>query len=116
MDIPPRNYYIARVMEHPTCPLPRRAAIDLYFLEHRAKLLDLAAFLDRVERCQPAPGEGPDFRLEALRQALTVLIDNRPDRARRIQEIFSDPTTQPLASAAGLKGADGAYRPGGPVR
>jgi hypothetical protein len=116
MDIPARNHYIARAMEDYTCPLSRRAAIDLYFLEHRAKLLDIAAFLDRIERCRPEPGEGPDFRLAAFRQAVAMLLDEHPERARRIHELLSDPTTQPLASAAGLKGAHGAYRSGGASR
>ena len=33
-----------------SCPMSRSAVIDAYFLEHRAKLIDLAAFLDRVDR------------------------------------------------------------------
>ena len=31
---------------------PRSAVIDRDFLEHRAKLIDLAAFLDRCERAE----------------------------------------------------------------
>ena len=34
--------------KHPS-PLTRTQVVDLYFLEHRAKLLDLAAFLDRCD-------------------------------------------------------------------
>lgn len=33
----------------------RQQLLDLYYLEARAKLIDLAAFLDRLDR---APGEG----------------------------------------------------------
>ena len=43
--------------------------LDLYFMEARSKLLDLAAFLDRVDR---GTGE-PDFRLAAFKKALHEL-------------------------------------------
>jgi hypothetical protein len=89
--------------------LSRQRAVDLYFLEHRAKLLDIAAFMDRVERSRPADDANEDYRMTALRAALDVLCDGGPDRARRVHEAFSDPTTTPLGSAAGLKGAYGAY-------
>ena len=45
------------------CPVPPDEVIGRYFLEHRAKLLDIAAFLDRVER---AGGSGDDFRIRAM--------------------------------------------------
>ena len=41
----------------PPIPLDKQQVLDLYFLEHRAKLLDLAAFLDRYDRAGGA-GEG----------------------------------------------------------
>lgn len=95
--------------ETPTCPLTRAQVVDHYFLEHRAKLIDLAAFLDRVDR---APGTGDDdFRMAALRRCIGLLNDGRGDRARRILEALSDPTTEPIAAAPG-KGAVGAF-PGG---
>jgi hypothetical protein len=94
---------------NPSCPLSRRQVIDRYFLEHRAKLIDLAAFLDRVDRAA-ADGPGEDFRLAALRRAIALLGDAGGERAKRVLELFSDPTTEPLESAAGLKGAAGAWR------
>ncbi len=92
--------------DRPTCPLPRDKVVDLYFLEHRAKLLDIAAFLDRVERAAPA---ADDFRMTALRRAGAILLDDRPEKARRVLEAFSDHTTEPIPSAANMKGAHGAY-------
>jgi hypothetical protein len=83
--------------------------VDRYFLEHRAKLIDIAAFLDRVDRADPR-GRGEDFRMAAFRKALEVLAGNEPARARRILELFSDPATEPIAKA-GAKGAAGAYNP-----
>lgn len=96
-----------------SCPLSRRAAIDLYFLEHRAKLLDLAAFLDRLDRCQPDAdaGTAEDYRVAALRTGIAILLEASPGRAKRIQELLSDPSDTPIP-AAGIKGASGAYLPG----
>jgi len=94
-------------------PLSRDQVIDRYFLEHRAKVLDVAAYLDRLDRAPgsktPAPGsEADDFRAKALRDAIALLIDGQPHRARRILEALSDPTTDPIDRAPG-KGAAGAY-------
>ncbi len=91
----------------PTSPAPRSKVVELYFLEHRAKLIDIAAFLDRLERA--ADGSAPtDFRIEAFRRALAVLSDGGPHRARRVLELLSDHSTEPIGSAAGMKGAFGA--------
>lgn len=91
------------------CPLTRAQVVDAYFMEHRARLLDVAAFLDRVDR---AGAGADDFRLRAFRDALAVLQDGRPERARRILELLSDPSTEPVARA-GMKGALGAHDPSG---
>ncbi len=91
----------------PTCPAPRSRVVELYFLEHRAKLIDITSFLDRLERA--ADGNAPtDFRIEAFRRALAVLSDGGPDRARRVLELLSDHSPEPIESAAGMKGAFGA--------
>jgi hypothetical protein len=90
-------------------PLDRTATVNRYFLEHRAKVLDLAAFLDRVERATPMTGhEADDFRMKALRDAIALLLDGKPDRARRVLESFSDHSTEPIAKAP-MKGALGAF-------
>jgi hypothetical protein len=91
------------------------ASIDLYFLDARHKLIEIAAFLDRVERARARDGDGgdDDFRLRAFRRALAIAADAEGDKARRMQLTFSDPTTEPLESAAGLKGAAGAHPSGG---
>jgi len=90
------------------CPMTAAAINDAYFLEHRAKLLDVAAFLDRLDRASDAGDTGPDYRVAALREAIDVLASNAPDRARRVLEVFSDPTGDPIDHAPG-KGAAGAY-------
>ena len=91
-----------------TIPMSAAEVVDAYFLEHRAKLIDVAAFLDRVER----GGGCDDFRMDAFERALGALSDGRPERARRVLEVFSDPTSEPIP-AAGTKGATGAYPGGG---
>ena len=91
----------------PTCPATRSRVVELYFLEHRAKLIDIASFLDRVDRA-PADGQETDFRVEAFRRALAILDDGEPQRARRVLELLSDQSTMPIESAAGMKGAFGA--------
>ena len=81
--------------------------VDLYFLEHRAKLIDIAAFLDRLDRA-PAPADvEEDFRTDALRKAIDILRDGRPERARRVLELLSDHSSQPIERAP-MKGALGA--------
>jgi hypothetical protein len=70
-------------------PLAAAKALDTYFLEARAKILDLAAVLDRIGRGRDAVGVRGDARLDKLRQALRVLDDDSGGRAERIQRIFS---------------------------
>jgi hypothetical protein len=87
----------------------RRAdVIDRYFMEHRAKLVDIAAFLDRVDRAQGDAPAGDDVRLRALRDAIDLLNDGQGDRARRLLELWSDPTEAPIPAAGG-KGAIGVW-------
>jgi hypothetical protein len=84
--------------------MTRQQVLDLYFMENRAKLIDLAAFLDRVDR---ASGEA-DFRLGALKEALKHLANDKPERAKNALLSLSDPTTEPIEKAPG-KGAVGAW-------
>lgn len=91
------------------------AALDLGFLDARHKLIEIAAFLDRIERAGDQHGDAKDYRLAAFKQALNLAADGEGDKARRVQMVFSDPTAEPLASAAGMKGATGAW-PGGDAR
>lgn len=85
--------------------MTRQQVLDLYFMEARAKLIDIAAFLDRLDRSQ---GE-PDFRLRAFIKALHELQGEGPNRAEKVLLSLSDPTSEPLAKAT-TKGASGAWR------
>jgi hypothetical protein len=84
--------------------MTRAQVIDLYFMDARCKLIELAAFLDRVDR---AEGED-DFRLKSLREAMKSLSVDEPSRAKSVLMALSDPTLEPLDSAPG-KGACGAW-------
>ncbi len=81
-----------------------RAIVDHGFIPVRAKLIEVAAFLDRVERY----GAADDFRCAALRSAAELLVDGQPERARRILEHLSDPSTEPEMESSG-KAALGAW-------
>jgi hypothetical protein len=82
----------------------RQQLLDLYFLEARAKLIDVAAFLDRLDRAQ---GDG-DFRLVAFQQAMTQLQAGMPSRVERILTALSDPTADAIPAAT-TKAACGAW-------
>ena len=85
--------------------MKRNELLDLYFMDARAKLIDLAAFLDRVDR---GTGEA-DFRLAAFREALKNLAGAQPTRAREVLLSLSDPTAEPIEKSPG-KGAVGAWQ------
>lgn len=62
------------------------------FLEVRAKLLEVAATLDRIDRT--ADDDAPlDSSVQPMRQrvddAIRILLSEGPDRAERLQRLFS---------------------------
>jgi hypothetical protein len=83
-----------------------RAMVEVGFVPVRAKLIEVAAFFDRVER----HGVADDFRCTALREAARLLVDGQPERARRILEALSDPSSEPDVKSTG-KAAVGAWQP-----
>ena len=78
--------------------------LDLYFLDARARLIDIAAFMDRVNR---AEGE-TDFRYDQFQDALKALKSDQPNRAENVLLAFSDPTNEPILVAT-TKAASGAW-------
>lgn len=71
--------------------IPRSKAdvLNRDFLETRARVLDLAAALDRLDRAPRVGAEPPDPRLAQLRQAIETLLVPEPGRAETVQRIFS---------------------------
>ena len=67
--------------------------LDREYLEIRGKLLELAASFDRMERADreastsATPAEEP--RKAQLEQGLSILLDSEPNKAERIQLLFS---------------------------
>ncbi len=57
------------------------------FLEIRAKILEIAAALDRLDRAEGSVAGDP--RLARIQQGLVKLQSQQPDRAEQIQLIFS---------------------------
>lgn len=78
--------------------------VDLGFMDSRSKLIDLAAFLDRVQQA----GQDGDFRVIALKRAIQLLNLDQPQRAKEVLLSFSDPSTEPIEKAT-MQGAIGAY-------
>lgn len=76
---------------------------DTYFMDARSKLIDIAAFMDRVERS----GETDDYRYREFIKALEGLRGS--ERAARVLTLLSDPSEEPLARA-GEGPAVGAYK------
>ncbi|KLU04290.1 hypothetical protein RISK_003876 [Rhodopirellula islandica] len=61
--------------------------LDASYLEVRAKVLELAAVLDRLDR---APGgKDPSPRRDQLTHAMEMLLAEDPDRAAKVQHWFS---------------------------
>jgi hypothetical protein len=73
----------------------KKDILDLHFMDARYKLIDLAAFLDRVERHS---GEA-DFRLAGLKKALPILLSDQPGRAKAVLEALSDHSMEPAEKA-----------------
>lgn len=101
-------------MSKSTCPMTAQQVLDAGFLESRSRLLEVAAFLDRVDRTSNAEEGRDDFRYKAITEALRLLTTVREGRAAALLSAWSDPTEAPRASAAGAKSASGAWDGGQP--
>lgn len=68
-------------------PLSAAAVLNREFLELRAKVLELAASLDRLDRSEGKVDD--DLRLAKLRRGIEILLSAESDRAERVQLLFS---------------------------
>ena len=84
--------------------MTRQEVLDLYFIEARSKLIEVAAFLDRVGRAEGAE----DFRMTGFRRALAELGQGNASSAESVLLVLSDPTTEPIVAAT-TKAACGAW-------
>ena len=82
----------------------RNEILDLYFLDARSRLIDIASFMDRVNR-----SEGQDdFRYSQFLEALNELDGTSSNQAEKVLLKFSDPTEGPIPKAT-TKAACGAW-------
>ena len=84
---------------------PEETVMQLYFLDARSKLIEIAAFLDRAERA----GVTKDYRLTAFLRAVAELKKEgtNDSRARRVLLAFSDMSEEPVDKIE-IKSATGA--------
>lgn len=68
-------------------PLTAAEVLNREFLEVRCKILELAAAFDRLNRADGSVTD--DARTARLREALLAVLEKSPDRAERVQMIFS---------------------------
>ena len=68
-------------------PMAAAAVLNREFLEIRAKLLEVAASFDRIDRGSGSVDGDP--RINLLHEALGILGEERADRAEALQLLFS---------------------------
>lgn len=78
--------------------------LDLYFMDARCKLIDIAAFLDRMDRFD---GDA-DYRFNGFHEALDAMLKpGEQSRAQAVLNALSDQTVEPIPKAI-IQGAFGA--------
>jgi hypothetical protein len=82
-------------------PQSSREVMDREFLPTRAKILEIAAALDRVTRAEN--GSPADPRLSQLLCALQLVIEEHDDRAEQVQLLFSRAYDDDWQSTLGVK-------------
>jgi hypothetical protein len=68
-------------------PMNAAQVLDREFLQIRAKILEVAASMDRLERADGSVANDP--RLGRLRDAVQLLLDPAGGRAEQVQLLFS---------------------------
>lgn len=89
--------------------LNKREVVERFFIENRTRLIELAAYLDRIDRAPGAAIDG-DFRVRALRRGLERLLGGA-GRTADIQLLLSDRDLT-LRDELDQKSADGAPKRG----
>ena len=70
------------------------------FLLLRAKLLEIAAILDRIDRSEGSISDDP--RLEKVQTAIDILLSSSDDRAEQLQLVFSRPYDEAWQQKLGI--------------
>ena len=82
-------------------PLSSSEILDREFLPTRAKILEIAASLDRVSRAEA--GVPTDQRWSQLQAAMELVLEHSDDRAEQVQLLFSRPYDANWQSRLGVK-------------
>ena len=64
--------------------------LDMFFLDSRCALLEIAAALDRIERAEGADEAFKDIRLRRLLRALRLVQNGKGNRVEQCLILFSD--------------------------
>lgn len=64
-----------------------KQVLDREFLDIRCRILDVASSLDRIQRGDGDTADDP--RMQKLDAALRIVLGDGPDRAEKIQLLFS---------------------------
>ena len=75
-------------------------SLEFEFLPLRAKLLDIAAALDRLDRAEERLDDDP--RMARMREAMEIILHEHRDRAEQIQLIFSREYDENWSTKLGL--------------
>ncbi len=67
----------------------RLAVLEEEFLPVRAKILEIAASLDRIQRAEGEGSRDPNWL--QIQSALETLLEDQAGRAERVQMLFSRP-------------------------
>ena len=73
----------------PSKPRLARDVLDTYFLETRAKLIEIAANMDRADRAPEAGALKGDPRMAFVGAALKILQGTSSNRAEQILRLYS---------------------------
>lgn len=92
-----------------TCPMSQQALIDEFFIEYRANILAIAAYLDRLDRSADRNAK-QEFRYVAFKEAVQELASDEPGRVERVQMLLSDQDVR-LLEERDQQSAFGAARP-----
>ena len=74
--------------------------LEFEYLPLRAKLLDIAASFDRLERADGQIDDDP--RMTRIREAMSILLQEDGDRAEQIQMLFSREYDENWSTKLGL--------------
>lgn len=66
---------------------PKMSSLDREYLPIRAKILEIASALDRIQRGPEDEAEDP--RWEQLQAGINLLFSSDPERAEQVQLLFS---------------------------